>query len=356
MDFRPIAYLDWVREHAANPRIRFNLASSAAPDRDPATLPAREPGAPMPSPTARLASYYELPEETFLPVGGTSSALFVICATLLSRGDTVIVETPAYEPLRAVPEALGARLVRLPRPFEDGFTPDWDRLEALVARERPRLVILTDFHNPSGVGLAPEDLVRLARLAHAADLRVLLDAVYLDFCEGSVRCPARLSPRFVVASSLTKVYGLSSLRFGWIATMDRALAVRLRRAHDYLMVDHARPSEEGAERALAAGERLRDEARALARDAMPLLARWVEETPGVSWVPPDAGVFGFPRLPRGADSRTLAQLLEEEYETLVTPGEFFEAPGHLRIGVGRGADVAREGLARVADALARIER
>ncbi len=346
-----MAYLDWVREHATNPRIRFNLASSAAPDRDPAALPPLEAGAPPASPTARLAAYYDLPEETFLPVAGTSSAIFEVCATLLAPGDPVIVETPTYEPLRAVPEALGARLIRLPRPFDDGFTPDWDRLEALVARDRPRLVILTDYHNPSGAGLAPEHLVRLARLAHAADLRVLLDVVYLDFCDGPVRCPARLSPRFLVASSLTKAYGLGSLRFGWIATMDRALGMRLRRAHDHMMVEHARPSEECAARALAAGERLRDEARALAREAMPIVARWVEETPGVAWVPPAAGVFALPRLPRGTDALALVRHLEEEYETLATPGDFFEAPGHLRIGVGRGPEVVREGLARIAEAL-----
>jgi aspartate/methionine/tyrosine aminotransferase len=351
VEFRPIAYLDWEREHAANPRIRFNLASSGAPVRDPATLPALDPAAATASPTARLAAYYEIPEETFIPVSGTSGAIFTICATLLSPGDVVIVETPTYEPLRAVPEALGARLVRLPRRFEDGFAPDWALLEALVARERPRLVILSDHHNPSGAVLASEGLVRLARLAHAADVRVLLDTVYLDFCDGNVRCPARLSPRFLVASSLTKTYGLGSLRFGWIATMDHAVGMRIRRALVHMASEPARPSEESAARALAAGERLREEARALARESMPLLARWAAETPGVSCVPSAGTLFAFPRLPAGTDARALVQLLEEEYETLVTPGDFFEAPGYLRIGVGRGPKVVREGLARIAEAL-----
>jgi aspartate/methionine/tyrosine aminotransferase len=351
MDFQPMAYLDWVREHALSPRIRFNLAASAVPERDPSSLP---PVSSPSSATARLAAYYNMPEEMFLTVGGTSSAIYVICAALLSPGDVAIVETPTYEPLRAVPESLGARVIRVPRPHESAYSLDWDRLEALVARDRPRLVVLSDYHNPSGVGLASEDLVRLARLAHAADFRVFLDTVYLDFCDGPVRCPARLSPRFIVGSSLTKVYGLGSLRFGWVVTMDRAVGLRLRRAHDHMMVVHARPSEEAAERALAAGEDLRAEAWALAREAMPIVARWVDETPGIDWVPPAAGVFAFPRLPRGTDARALVDLLEERYETLAAPGNFFDAPGYLRIGVGRGAEVVREGLARISEALARL--
>lgn len=355
MEFRPIAYLDWFRDHAINSRIRFNLAASSVPDRDPGEFLERGRTATT-LPSARLSEYYDLPEDMFIPVTGTSSAIYLICATLLSPGDAVLLETPTYEPLRAVPEALGARLFRVPRRFEAGFGLDWDRLEAFVASERPRLVIISDHHNPSGVGLPPEDLVRLARLAHAADLRVLLDNVYLDFCEGPVRCSARLSPRFVVASSLTKVYGLGSLRFGWVVTMDRALGARMRRAHDHVAAVAAHASERAAVCVLADGQRLRDEARSLGAEGMPILERWVDETPGVTWVPPAAGVFAFPRLPDGTDARALVSLLEEEYETLATPGDFFEAPGHLRINVSRGPDVLREGLSRIGEALARITR
>jgi aspartate/methionine/tyrosine aminotransferase len=119
------------------------------------------------------------------------------------------------------------------------------------------------------------------------------------------------------------------------------------------MVHHARPSEAIAEQAIRDRERLRGVLHARAREGMPLVERWVNETPGVSWLAPHAGIFAFPRFPAGIDTLALSELLRAEYETLVSPGDFFGAPGHIRIGVARGPQIVTEGLARLTKALER---
>ena len=358
MRFGAVPYQDWARAYQG--RVRYDLSNSGMPEIDLRAYAAASaavlepgPGPHAPAPLALLADSYGLPESAFCAVGGASAAIFVVCATLLSPNDAAIVETPCYEPVALVPQALGARVARLERAFEAGYAIDWEGLDALVAAHRPRLLALTHLHNPSGVALDDGALDRLARLAEREDLHVFLNTVYADATLGPALCLAARSPRFIVGSSLTKVYGLGSLRYGWVACTDAAVALALRHTHDHIMVGHARPSEAFAEQAIRDRERLRGALHARAREGMPLVERWVSETRGVSWVPPHAGILAFPRLPDGIDTLALSDLLRTEYETLVSPGEFFGAPGHVRIGVARGPEVVREGLSRLTAALER---
>ena len=64
---------------------------------------------------------------------GASMANHLVCATLLRPGDHVVVESPGYEPLTALPEYLGARVGRFERSREDGYRVDPDRVEAALA-------------------------------------------------------------------------------------------------------------------------------------------------------------------------------------------------------------------------------
>jgi hypothetical protein len=62
------------------------------------------------------------------------------------------------------------------------------------------------------------------------------------------------------------------------------------------------------------------------------------------------GTTVFPRL-RTGDVATFAKLLRDEFETSVVPGEFFEQPQHLRIGLCGATETVRGGLERLSAAL-----
>jgi aspartate/methionine/tyrosine aminotransferase len=61
------------------------------------------------------------------------------------------------------------------------------------------------------------------------------------------------------------------------------------------------------------------------------------------------GTVIFPKVP--VPSAKLCSLLREKYETVITPGHFFGAPEHVRIGIGGETEVVTEGLARIGEAL-----
>src|SRR6267143_2799095 len=168
------------------------------------------------------------PENVVTVSGGTSMANHLAMAALLEHGDEVLIEQPTYAPLLAVAEYLGAKITRFPRRFEDGFRIDIGVLEKQIT-PRTRLIAVTNLHNPSSALVEETTLRKIGELARDVGARVLVDEVYLEaMFENSPRSAVSLGPEFVVTSSLTKGYGLSGLRCGWIfAEPELAKSIRL---------------------------------------------------------------------------------------------------------------------------------
>ena len=280
-----------------------------------------------------------------------SSANHIACGALLDPGDEVLLESPVYEPLVSLASSLGARVAFFPRHEANGWRIDpADVRRALTAQTR--LVVLSNLHNPSGAFDDDATLVEIARAAEERGAFVLIDEVYLDFLrpEG-VRSAVRLAPNVLISNSMTKVYGLDSLRLGW-ALAEPALAERLRRFNDLVSVNTAHPSERLALLALEHADELLGEINAsLARNAAHVDA-FVVGQPGLSWVRPRAGTCGLVRA-HDIDVDELTGRLAREYRTGIVPGRFFAAPGHFRLAWGVDEDNLRAGLANLAAALAR---
>ena len=68
-----------------------------------------------------IARRYGVAPERVTSAQGASGANFLVCAALLSPGDDVLVERPAYDPLMGAPRLFGARVVHFDRLFDDTF-------------------------------------------------------------------------------------------------------------------------------------------------------------------------------------------------------------------------------------------
>ena len=198
-----------------------------------------------------------------------------------------------------------------------------------------------------------------SKLAQRAGVRVLVDEVYLEmlfdkpapFCFpiGNAIAGAKENP-FIVTSSLTKVYGLSGLRCGWILAAPD-LARRMWLLNDLFAATGAHPAERLSVMALDHLEHFRERARALLAANRALLDAFLDSRRDLECFRPPAGTVGFPRLPHGRDPQAFFQLLREKYETSVVPGSFFEMPRHFRIGIGGDTPTLRAGLERLSAAL-----
>ena len=302
-----------------------------------------------------IAAHYGVDTAQVTTAQGASGANFLACAALVEPGDDVLVETPGYDPLFAAPRFLGARVNRFVRAFADGFALDPGRVRSAMT-PRTRLIVLTSPHNPSGVIVDRAALEEVGRIAQANRAHVLVDEVYLDASAVSQAAQSRgqtsanQGDAFVSTNSLTKSYGLSGLRCGWILS-SREVAERIRRTRDIVDGSGSIVTERLATLAFAHIARLEARTAALLETNGSLMREFLaSHRTGLHCIP-SSGTVVFPRLGGVDDTSIFAGRLLEHYETAVVPGRFFQAPQHVRIGFACTTDSLQGGLQALAAAL-----
>jgi hypothetical protein len=351
-------YMRWAKEHAA---ARFNLANSGlvgvtteelSPQPDDLLINAPNADG-YPPLLAAIGDLYGVPPERVVPAQGTSGANFLALATLVEPGDGVLIEQPTYEPILAILRFLGARIERFARRFESGWRADLDDVYRGLD-ESVRLVVLTSPHNPSGVLIDSDEVAEIGRLAAAWGALVLVDEVYRDvwFAEAPPS-HVHLGPNFLATSSLTKSYGLSGLRCGWILCPTVEIADRMRRVNDFMGAVGSMPSDSLALAALRRLPALAARSRAILDPNLELVHAFLaEHAEHLDCVVPRRSMVVFPRLRNEADSEPLHDWLRQR-ETSIVPGKFFEAPGHFRLGFAVRPPDVEQGLAHLAQGLKR---
>jgi hypothetical protein len=297
---------------------------------------------------AAIAERYGVLPDSVATAVGCSGANFLALAALVESGDDVLFEQPGYDPLAAAATMLGARVTRFERRFEDRWRIDPDRIaRALTASTR--VVMLSSPHNPSGVLASSDELSGIARLAERRGLTVIVDEVYLDLATAGHPPAATLSPAFVSTNSLTKAFGLASLRCGW-ALAATELARKIRRARDVVDVWSPMPADRLSVVAFQNLDRLAERARALVKRNSALVAAFLGRRAELECVPSQATI-AFPRFADGRDSSPFADRLMRDYGVAVVPGSFFDSPSHFRISFGGATETLAEGLAAIAACL-----
>jgi aspartate/methionine/tyrosine aminotransferase len=301
-----------------------------------------------------LAQRFKIDAASVVNAAGTSFANHLAMASLIRPGDEVLIETPAYEPLLALAEYLGARVKRFRRAFEDGFALSPKEIERNLS-SRTRLIVITNFHNPTGVMTDNQTLKEVGELARKVNARVLVDEVYLEMLFAENKPTAfHLGEQFVVTGSLTKAFGLSGLRCGWILA-EPALAKRMWLLNDLFA---ATPVHAGERLSLVALKQLPEiaaQAKCKLDKHRELLNQFLDGRDDLEAVRPSVGSIMFPRV-REASCERLCSLLRGKYETSVVPGKFFELPAHFRIGMGGDSETFIEGLDRLGQALDEVRK
>src|SRR5262249_19226952 len=181
---------------------------------------------------------------------------------------------------------------------------------------------------------------------------VLVDEVYLECMYDEKSSAIHLGDHFVCTSSLTKAYGLSGLRCGWILA-EPELARRMRHVKNLIDPAARYPAEQLGVVSFRELHRLAARAWARVDPNRALLRDFLRASSQLEFAMPDYGTCVFPRLKSGGTDR-LFDLLHNEYDTDVVPGRFFEMPDHFRIGIGVDTNLLAEGLERLQRALERL--
>jgi aspartate/methionine/tyrosine aminotransferase len=296
-----------------------------------------------------IAGHHGVDLDCVVESAGTSMANHLAMAAILEAGDEVLIEHPAYGPMLDVAYYLEANVKRFRRPEENGWAIDPAEVRRCVTPQT-RLIVIANLHNPTSV-LTPDSVLReIGEIARSVGALVLVDEVYLEAVyEDTPRTSFHLGPEFVVTSSLTKVYGVSGLRCGWILARPD-LASKMKRLDDLYSATSAYPGELLSVAAFQHLDLLRERARRIVEADRKLLRDFLKEQSGLCAVETNWGTTSFPRLING-NADAFVERLQSEFETSAVPGRFFEMPDHFRIGMGVNTEMFAEGLNRISRAL-----
>lgn len=299
---------------------------------------------------AWLADKYKTGGEHVVLCAGSSEANFLAYMAALNAGDKVIVENPGYPQFRSLASIVNAEVIDLPRRAENGFLPDIEEFKSLLD-ENVRLVVLTNLHNPS-MALMPRELMQqFVDASNENGSLVLVDEVYIDHLRpGEDFSAFELGDNVIVTSSLTKVYGLSGLRFGW-ATGPQKLLSKMLDLIDIVDPELPTIAQNMAHRALESLSRLRPVARRLHEQNWPVVKEWADAREDVDYFAPPGGITVWLRIKGVEETGNLATVARNDYGVLVVPGEYFQSPGWLRVGYKVEPSAVREGLARLGKAI-----
>jgi hypothetical protein len=289
-------------------------------------------------------------DSVVMPGGGCSFANHLALAAILEPGDAVLVEDPTYELITSTLGYLRADIRRFERAPDERWRLDPDRVAAALT-PATRLVVLTNLHNPSSAPTPIADVHAAAAAAAQVGALVLVDEVYLELLATNDAAPTAFLPggNIVVTSSLTKAYGVSGLRCGWILAPP-PLADRMKRLNDLFGVHPPHVAERMSVVAFERLPQLRARAQAILAANRAAYREILGGHPRLDQVVFDQGTTVFPRLV-GVDVDAMFERLTSEFDTNFAPGRFFGRPDHARIGLGGDPARTREALARFAVAL-----
>jgi cystathionine beta-lyase len=176
---------------------------------------------------------WAIPPEAIVFLSGVVPGFNMAARALARPGEGLLLQTPVYHPMLAVPGLAGLTLVEAPL---EG--PAWgidpDRFAA--AARRARLFLLCNPHNPCGRVFTRAELEAMAEACLATETWIVSDEIHADLVlDGRRHVPiASLSPavaaRTITLMSGGKTYNLAGLGLGWAIIPDAALRARFEAA------------------------------------------------------------------------------------------------------------------------------
>ena len=263
----------------------------------------------------------DVPADRIITTVGATHGLDIVSRTLLKAGDCVMVEEPGWAVEFARLDALGMRILPVPR-RADG--PDIEVMAKYCQEHAPKLFVsVSVFHNPTGYCITPGSAHRVLQLANSQDFHIVEDDTYshLAPAHATRMCALDGLQRTIYVSGFAKILA-PNWRVGYIAApadlVERMLDTKLLSTlttPSLLEKAMAICIEQGHLRRHA--ERIRTRLDAARTRSVKLALQ-----AGCTFAAEPAGLFGW--VDTGVDTDVLAQhMLDDGY--LLAPGALFHA-------------------------------
>ncbi len=314
----------------------------------------------------RRDSGLEVEASQVLVTNGGKQAVYEAFATLLDPGDEVLVVAPYWTTYPEAVKLAGGVQVDVVTDETTGYLASVEQLEA-ARTDRTKVLLFVSPSNPTGAVYSPEQVGEIGRWAAGHGLWVVTDEIYEHLVYGEATFTSiatavpELRDRVVILNGVAKTYAMTGWRVGWmIGPKDVIKAATNLQSHATSNVSNV---AQAAALAAVTGDL---SAVAAMREAFDrrrqTMVRMLNDIPGVVCPEPFGAFYVYPSIKgvlgkeirgrRPATSAELAELILEEAEVALVPGEAFGTPGYFRLSYALGDDDLVEGVSRIAKLLA----
>jgi aspartate/methionine/tyrosine aminotransferase len=306
-------------------------------------------------------SGYEIEAAQVLVTNGGKHAVYNTFATLLDPGDEVLLPAPYWTTYPETIKLAGGVPVEVLADETQNYLVTVEQLEA-ARTDRTKALLFCSPSNPTGAVETPEAIEAIGRWALEHDIWVITDEIYEHLTYGGTKAPSipvvvpELADRTVVLNGVAKTYAMTGWRVGWmIGPKDVIKAAANLQSHQTSNVCNI--AQRAAIAALSGDLTAVEEMKKAFDRRRKTMVGMLNEIPGVECPEPTGAFYAYPSvkgvLGKEINGRTattsteLAEIILEDAEVAVVPGEAFGAPGYLRLSYALGDDDLVEGVSRI---------
>ncbi len=300
-----------------------------------------------------------------LVTNGGKHAVYEAFATLLDPGDEVLLPTPYWT---SYPESIalaGGVPVLVHTDETSGYLTSVEQLEAHCT-DKTKLLLFVSPSNPTGAVYPPGQVAEIGRWAADRGIWVVTDEIYEHLVYGGARFVSmpvvapEIADRCLVLNGVAKTYAMTGWRVGWMAgPADAIKAATNLQSHATSNVCNV--AQAAALAAVSGDLSAVAQMRAAFDRRRQVMTSMLNDIPGVLCPLPDGAFYCYPSVKgvlgkqiagqRPATSAQLAELLLDEADVAVVPGEAFGTDGYFRLSCALGDADLEEGVSRMAKLL-----
>ena len=294
------------------------------------------------------------PDKNLIVTAGATQGLMLAIATLVDKGDEVIIQGPNWPDYKGQIDTVGAKTVYARVSEENGFKMTADLIEPLIT-DKTKLIIINSPSNPTGGVLEEADLREIAALVKKHKIFIISDEpyeklVYDGFKQKSLAAVAEGIEDYVITvNSLSKTYAMTGFRVGYICACERLMKEMIK-LQEFMIASVPEPMQQAAAKALYEADA--DVARMVGyydRNRR-LLVEGLNAINGFSCHLPKGAFYVFANITGfGMTSVEAAEHILEKTHVVTAPGSAFGdgGEGFIRICYASKYEQLQEALARL---------
>ena len=300
------------------------------------------------------------PSQVIVTNGG-KQAVYQSFATLLDEGDEAILPAPYWTTYPEAVKLAGGVPVEVFAGSDQNYLVTVAQLEA-ARTDRTKVLLFVSPSNPTGAVYSLEQTRAIGEWALEHGIWVITDEIYQNLVYDGVRAvsiveavPA-LADTTILVNGVAKTYAMTGWRLGWmVGPVDVIAAASNLQSH--LSSNVSNISQRAAIEALTGPQDTVEEMRQAFERRRNVIVAELNRIPGVICPMPEGAFYVYPDVTgllgrewggvTPMTSLELADLILEQAEVAVVPGEAFGPSGYLRLSYALGDEPLLEGVRRL---------